>query len=255
MAVASTSPKAPDIVYVCRPGDDNEELRYSLRSLSNLSHGKVFVAGYCPSWVSAEVERIPVPQMRDKHTHALASLIAAMDDPRVSDPFLMFNDDFYIMHPMDRVPILHTGSLQETIEAHVKGTSYREAMERTAEVLEGFDTKGYEVHCPMEFEKVGLGLVLSLGEKIKGFQYRTAYGNLMNIGGIQCSDVKVYRGDKGNAYASWALLSTSDRTFKFHPVGRYIRETFKEASPYESKQRSRGRAGTAIRYSSVVVRP
>src|SRR5688572_13246658 len=100
---------APDIVYVCRPGDDNEELRYSLRSLRNLPHGRVFVAGYCPVWVSSEVERIPVPRMSDKHTHALASLVAAMNDERVSDPFVMFNDDFYIMRPMDRVPILHTG--------------------------------------------------------------------------------------------------------------------------------------------------
>jgi len=181
-----------------------------------------------------------------------------MNDERVSDPFLMFNDDFYVMHPMEKVPILHTGSLQATIEAHVKGTSYREAMEKSAAVLapsEAKDPKGYEVHCPMEFEKLALSLVLSLGEKIKGYQYRTAYGNLQNIGGIQCSDVKVYRGDKGNAYASWALLSTSDRTFKFHPVGRYIREQFKEASPYESKQRSRGRVDRSIRYSSTVVHP
>jgi len=246
---------APDIVYVCRPGDDNEELRYSLRSLSNLPHDKVFVAGYCPVWVSDQVERIPVPQMRDKHTHALASLIAAMNSPQVSDPFVMFNDDFFIMQPMDKVPVLHTGSLAQTIEDHAAGSSYRKAMELTAEVLEGFDTKGYEVHCPMEFDKLGLGLALSLGEKIKGYQYRTAYGNLMEIGGTQCSDVKVYRKDKGNAYKDWALLSTSDRTFHYHPVGRYIRETFTEASPYEKPQRVGARSRGAVRYTSAVVRP
>ncbi len=255
-----TSSKAPDIVYLCRPGEDNEELRYSLRSLANLPHGKVFIAGYCPSWVSAEVERIPVPQMRDKHTHALASLIAALNDERVSDPFLMFNDDFYVMHPMEKIPVLHNGPLQEVIEAHAE-SHYRTAMEKTAELVLASKPKllpvGYEIHAPMEFEKLALQLVLSLGEKIKGFHYRTAYGNLQGIGGIQCSDVKVYRSDKGNGYKEWSLLSTSDRTFKFHPVGRYIRDSFKVASPYEKPHPSgyRGSAGRAIRYSSTVVHP
>ena len=252
---------APDIVYVCRPGDDNEELRYSLRSLSNLPHGKVWIAGYCPVWVSQEVERIPVPAMAHKQDHALAGLIAAMDHPEVSDPFVMFNDDFYVMHPMEKIPVLHEGPLEEVIAAHKEGHSYRIAMEKTAEAIKELglihSPYGYELHTPMTFEKLGLSLVLSLGQKIKGFQYRTAYGNHLEIGGTQCSDVKVYRQSKGNDYKNWSLLSTSDRTFKYHPVGRYIRDSFKEPSIYERAipQRRGVANGRAIRYSSVVVRP
>lgn len=255
---------AVDLVYLCRPGDDNEELRYSLRSLRNLPHGRVFIAGYCPSWVSSEVERIPVAPMAKKHDHALAGLVAALNHPEVSDPFLMFNDDFFIMQPMDSVPVLHLGPLEAVIEAHAKGSSYRNAMEQTEQVLIDFippeqDAYGYELHTPMLFEKLGLQLVLSLGQKVRGFQYRTVYGNMLSIGGTQCSDVKVYRTDKGNSYKDWALLSTSDRTFKFHPVGRYIREQFTEPSPYERalKPMPKGHStrGRAIRYSSVVVHP
>ena len=259
-----TSTRPPDVVYVCRPGDDNEELRYSLRSLRNLPHGKVWIAGYCPVWVSAEVQRIAVPARASKHDHALASLIAAMDHPEVSDPFLMFNDDFYVMRAMEKVPVLHNGPLLQVIEDHAKGSSYREAMEKTAAILQTDhsleDLRGYEIHAPMEFEKVGLGLALSLGAKIPRLQYRTVYGNLMNVGGTQCSDVKVYRQTKGHEYRNWSLLSTSDRTFKFHPVGRYIREQFSEVSPYEKAIPQRQRAGSrysshgAVRYTSVVTR-
>ena len=256
----------PDVVYVCRPGDDNEELRYSLRSLSNLPHDKVWIAGYCPTWVSDEVQRIAVPQMASKHQHALASLIAAMDHPEVSDPFLMFNDDFYVMRAMEKVPVLHNGPLEKVIEEHAK-SSYREAMEKTAEVLNAHNDQiaseamGYEIHCPMEFEKTGLALVLSLGAKVSRLQYRTVYGNLMDIGGTQCSDVKVYRTTKGNEYRNWSLLSTSDRTFKYHPVGRYIREQFSEVSQYEKAIPQRSRVGSrysshgAVRYTSVVSHP
>ena len=39
-----------DIVYVVRPGDENEALRYSLRSLANIPHRTVWIAGYRPKW-------------------------------------------------------------------------------------------------------------------------------------------------------------------------------------------------------------
>jgi hypothetical protein len=42
----------PDVVYVVRPGNRNEELRYSLRSIAaHLPHRRVWLAGFCPSWV------------------------------------------------------------------------------------------------------------------------------------------------------------------------------------------------------------
>ena len=41
----------PDIVYFVKPSEDNDELKYSLRSLKNLNHGQVYLVGYRPSWV------------------------------------------------------------------------------------------------------------------------------------------------------------------------------------------------------------
>jgi hypothetical protein len=35
--------RTPDVVYVVRPGEKNEELRDSLRSLAHLPHGKGWV--------------------------------------------------------------------------------------------------------------------------------------------------------------------------------------------------------------------
>lgn len=40
-----------DILYLCRPGE-NLELRYSLRSLRNVPHGRVWIFGDCPDWVT-----------------------------------------------------------------------------------------------------------------------------------------------------------------------------------------------------------
>lgn len=244
-----------DVVYINRPGDDNEELRYSLRSLRNLPHGKVFVSGYCPVWVQG-VEVISQERMRDKQTSALTNLIAALNCNEVSDPFVIFNDDFFVMQPLEEVPLLHLGDLDAFIEEHGQST-YRKAMEATRDRLAQTETGpflSWESHAPMVIEKLGMQLALSIGQGIHGMHNRTMYGNLMGLVGKQSHDFKVYRTSKGNEYKGWPFVSTSDRTFVYHPVGRYIREAFPDPSPYE-KPIPITRSGRAIRYQSVVIRP
>jgi hypothetical protein len=248
---------SPDIVYICRPGDDNEELRHSLRSLKHLPHSEVWIVGDGPSWLQ-NVNRLPVTWNRDKQVSALNNLISAIHCPDISDPFLIFNDDFYIMQPMDEVPVLHDGDLLATIEGYRPGASYRNAAQATYDRLLEIEAEGplysYELHIPMLIEKLGMMMALSLGQGIHGLHNRTMYGNLMQIGGQESEDFKIYRTEKARGYIHWPLLSTSDRTFKFHPAGRYVRESFPEASPYEKPLRVRPRS-RATRYSSVVVRP
>lgn len=250
-----------DIVYINRPGDDNEELRYSLRSLQNVPHEKVWIAGYCPDWVRG-VGIIPVPQQRDKQESALQNLIAACQHPEVSDPFIVTNDDIFLMQPLEEVPLWHMGPLERVISEHREGSAYRNAMQKTLERLNlcevpmehRYGLLSYELHIPMVIEKTGMLLALSLGKGIHGLHNRTMYGNLMGLGGEESRDVKVYRGERGNAYASWPILSTSDRTFKYHPAGRYIQRTFPNPGPYELVGK-RPLSRQVVRYSSVVVRP
>jgi len=244
-----------DVVYINRPGEENEELRYSLRSLRNIPHDRVWIAGYKPTW--AITEAIPVERMRDKQTSALDNLIAALNHPDVSDPFLVFNDDFFVMHPLDGMPTLHLGDLDKVIAEHRPGASYRNAMQKTrdrlAENVEG-PLFSYETHAPMVIEKLGMQLALSIGQGIHGLHNRTMYGNLMELGGTETHDFKIYRAEKRDEYKEWDFLSTSDRTFHYHHAGRFIRESFRDSSPYEKPQ-PRTRRNRAIRYHSVVINP
>ena len=56
-----------DIVYPIKKTIKNEDLRYSLRSLCNIEHNKVFIIGELPDWVSEEVYYIPVQQNLDRY--------------------------------------------------------------------------------------------------------------------------------------------------------------------------------------------
>ena len=99
-AKPSIRPKGPDVVYVVRPGDDNEELRYSLRSVAkNAPHRDVWIVGTVPSWTQ-NVKGLPLTAADEKFANQRQSLTAAAGEKGISDPFVLFNDDMFVMEPI-----------------------------------------------------------------------------------------------------------------------------------------------------------
>jgi hypothetical protein len=223
-----------DVVYVVRPGDDNEELRYSLRTLRNLPHGKVWIAGYCPTWVSEDVRRIPVAKQRDRNVSAKANLRAACEHPEVSEQFVYMNDDFFVMQPLDHLPVMHRGPVAALVTSGIMASAYTRAMKNTLALLQdrGIDEPlMYDLHAPMLVDKAGMLTALDLCH-IPAVQERTLYGNLKGIGGELRHNHKVRRAQKG--WESWAFLSTEETTFRTRPVGQHIRAAFGDPSSYET---------------------
>ena len=223
----------PDIVYVVRPGDKNEELRYSLRSLRNLPHGKVWIAGYKPTWLGNDIGYIPSQKKPGGHMQAKLNLRAACEHPEVSESFVYMNDDFFIMRPLETLPVMHRGSLADAAKNDNMASSYQRAMGKTLAVLakQGIkDPLMYELHGPMTVTKAGMLEALALCT-YPMIQERTIFGNMQGVGGERRRNHKVRRQDSG--WDKWDFLSTNDNTFRTLPVGEYIRSKFKTAGPYE----------------------
>jgi hypothetical protein len=223
----------PDIVYVVRPGDKNEELRYSLRSLANLPHGRVWIAGYMPKWVTG-VGHIPSPPKPGNHIHAKANLKAACEHPEVSETFVYMNDDFFVMQELEQLPVMHRGLLADAIRTAGMASAYTRAMRQTLEILgkRGIaEPLMYDLHAPMLVTKAGMLEALALCS-YPMVQERTLFGNLQGVGGEKRHNHKVRRQDRG--WSSWPFLSTNDHTFRTLPVGEFIRGRFTERSPYET---------------------
>src|SRR5690606_30767194 len=106
-----------DVVYPLPPKRAAyEELRYSLRSLANLPHDRVFIAGGLPNWVD-NVEHIEtVQEWPSKYVNLCVNIASACCDDRVSDPFILFNDDFFVMEPVEQVPARWRETLRDGIE-------------------------------------------------------------------------------------------------------------------------------------------
>jgi len=241
----------PDIVYVVKPGDDNDELRYSLRSVVNLPHRQLFVVGYTPAWVRGAIS-IDVQQQATKWLSSTRNMLAACSDPRVGEDFVYFNDDMFVMHPIDRMPIYHRGKVDDVIREHhilvSRGkpvdTRYLNGMERTAKLLERLlrdreSLLSYELHVPLPVRKSEMLKALAACKQLAVAHKRTVYGNLAAIGGQQIRDVKISK-VKPRWDPSWTFLSTDDEEWQRHEpdtvvVADFVRGIFSSPGPYEAR--------------------
>lgn len=231
--------RKPDIVYVVRPGDWNEELRYSLRSLVNLPHGRVWIVGHKPPWVT-NVHHWARNQSEGKHLNATKGLVEITDEigASLTKPFLLFNDDFYVMRPIKKMPILHMGPVGEVIDWYARmrhiGAYYR-GMQETYQLCKALGIQkplSYELHVPMPIYREPLLDAWKKGRHLKILHIRTLYGNLAGLQGTYMADVKVYRG-RTKGWEDWPFLSTNDDALVFPEMRKHLRTAFPTPSPYE----------------------
>ena len=231
--------KDMDIVYICRNGE-NEELKYSIRSaVKNLTHDKVWVVGGKPDWYTGNY--IQVDQTKAKYTNARNSLRAICNSEDISDSFILMNDDFYIINKVESVPYMYSGNLDDKIEQRediFSGNTYTTLLKKTLGALARRKKDiilDYELHVPMIMNKKKLLSVLM----VTGL-WRSLYGNIFNVGGIQVKDVKVY--DKKdrfyvNSYDINNLesdyISSNDDSFEIIK-SLILEERFPSKTAYES---------------------
>lgn len=240
-----------DFVYLLKHDTENnsEELRYSLRSLRNVPHDQVVIIGEKPDWLT-NVLFIPVPQNSTKYQNVNANMMRAIHDDRISDKFVLMNDDFFIMKPLQEIEPLHFGYMQEVLnyyrQRYGSDTPYINNMQSALHLLQSEGHKyplSYELHVPMVMQRSVLKDIYN-NQTSRLFQVRSYYGNHVQVGGRQVSDCKVFIDDNHNdgAYsqdpekylAAQTFLSATGGAFKRGIVGEYIRRSFPSPSVYEA---------------------
>jgi len=239
-----------DIVYLVKNSveNDSEELRYSLRSLKNIPHGTVYIVGEKPDWVT-NVTFIEVPQLGLKNANWEKSLRTAAAREELSEEFIMMNDDFVIMKPIDAIPLNNFGPMADVIahydERYPDGNWYADSLRDQYNVLtkKGFtNLLSYELHAPLVLNK---NKVLQLYREVTEplGQFRSYYGNYFHLGGVTVPDVKIFMVARHNdprynedpeAYLKdQTFLSSTGGAFKADIPGGYVRALFPEKSEYE----------------------
>lgn len=231
-----------DCVYICRAGD-NEELRYSIRSVvKNLPHSKIWLVGYKPDWYVGNF--IPVEDVSNKFFNITNALKVVCDSDEISDDFILMNDDFFVLKPMESVPNFIGGTLSEKISEYRSidpRSRYANFLDNTNMYLIKCGIKNpidYDLHVPMVMNRTNLKSVITH----EAFP-RSVYGNFFLSGGQKISDVKAY--DEGSALRKKSVnyfspdlpfISTEDKSFSLI-YRKVLVNKFTEPSQFERKIR------------------
>lgn len=139
-----------DILYVLGKGSkwDNNELRYSLRSIEKFGRnvGNVYIVGQDPGFLSDEAIMIKIEDRhKAKHKNILTNIRTALEHTTITNDFLLSSDDhFYVKETdFDNYPIYCKGDLPNRMTKADKGKGYKESLVDTRRILERY---GYTYH-------------------------------------------------------------------------------------------------------------
>ena len=242
-------------VLICpvKPGDHNEELRYSLRSWdANLLPGEdkfLVVVGDCPSWVK------PDHFIKGNHTRLMDRVVfenvllgAEYAVHQGLSEIIVMNDDMFCLDPVTDVPKVRRNISLKAHAGKVRGGSWwSQSLDSTVKLAELWgrpDASSYEVHRPLVAASEEFVAALNAmrdhvdvdGDEVLGRgafpQWRTAFG-LHRTGRdkeyIPVRDVKVSGNSNPRVGSPW--ISTDDSSWRY--LGPAIRKRFQNPSRWE----------------------
>jgi hypothetical protein len=229
-----------DAVYLFG-GAGDDELRHSLRSVANLRQvDRVVVSGMHPDWLAGDVLRVsPAPHPPGKFESAWANLVAAVRDPRVSDEFVLMNDDFFILEPVDVLPVLARCPWPEWRPTMSRGGARRRATAAALALLGVDPVTAYEGHRPLLVGKRVMEDVIpavdAQNQRAAPVWVRTVYGNAAFGGrGVVAGDAKIYR-HRDMPPDGAVFVSTSDQAWSTGRVGQWLRARFPNPCRHERR--------------------
>ena len=226
-----------DVVYILRANTKPDELRFSLRSIEkNMDHGKVWF--YCgkPAGIEPDVYVPHEQKGASKWERVRSSLIQVCKNEKISKQFWLFNDDFYIMQPMQSAKNYHRGLLSD----HIKDIEHRHcggstAYTRNLRICElqlreaGLTTLDYAIHVPMLVDREKMLEALRMFPRCPMF--RSIYGNYAQIGGDFIKDCKTTDQER-IIVPEDPFFSTSNRAFA-GKVREQMEALFPDSCKYE----------------------
>ena len=226
-------------VYLCKNGD-NEELRYSLRSVEKFFPGsKVWVVGGKPDWYVGDF--IAVPSGPDVFENVRKSLSAIAANDSIPDEVVIMNDDFFFVRSMESIPHYISGTLRDRImlnKTNGINSSYIRRLVQSYKHCKRFKSSplDFDIHVPMPVIKKSLMEVVN-----ENIMWRSNYGNrfVKDAEAVKINDVKVYVKEdysfKSYDFMSkeYPFFSTSDDAFDIVHE-KLLKNLFDKPSSYES---------------------
>ncbi len=237
----------PDIVYIHGKYSEwrDQEIKYSLRSLEKYgrNYNNVYLIGEPSHYVDNSVIKFyhyEESPFDNKEKRIMDKILYACSIDEISNPFVMFNDDFFLVKPINfsELEYYYQYDLEEKIKRRKTDDYYKRAMKNTKEALEnrGLPTKHFDIHYPILYDKTKFIEVMnSYDWKIGGgYVIKSLYCNTLRIEGKEKADRKIYISHdikEIRHYASESdLISTAEIT---RAMASFFIENYPEVSTFE----------------------
>jgi hypothetical protein len=170
------------------------ELQFALLSIEKYLTGynNIFIIGDHPKFNNG-FTHIPAKDTPGRKQYSLMNkLMIAVEDERVSENFVYWHDDHFILHPLHVLEIKpwYDGTMKNAFnKAH---GNYHESIKNTIEIV-GEDALYYDIHVPCVFNKKKLR-VISGGQwalKEYGFVIKSLYFNTFPEDSEYMKDLKI----------------------------------------------------------------
>ncbi len=225
-----------DIVYSIKKGGSrwgDNELRYSLRSIEKhlKNYRNIYLIGYKPDWIQNVIhieakDDNPIPD-----NNILNKLYKACDHPDISDSFLFFNDDHFLLQDFDapNFPYFYWATLKTFLRNRKDGYGMRVRNTMKYLVGNGKPEKHFDIHYPIIYEKAKFKPCFEkLPVTYHGYVIKSIYANTLEIGGASIPDCK---------YTT--PPNSVNICFSTHPkpspiVCKWLEERFPDKSRYEA---------------------
>lgn len=209
------------------------EIRFCLRSIEKYltGVGKVWIIGHCPEWIQ-NVNHIPASDPYDiPDRNIMHKLTIAAEHPEVSDNWVMFNDDHFLLHQFDAATF--PSYYYQNLDVYLKQRGIDAYGKRALATMkhlqdQNLPTKHFDIHTPILYNKeFFLKFVSSLNWEKQSYIIKSLYANSLKIEGTEEKDHKLNAPPQQNVkvFSTYPHMRAS--------VTRFLMEQFPQKSKYE----------------------
>lgn len=233
-----------DILIPVKQSERNDELKYVLRSIeAYVPHRNIVIVGYKPEWLTND-KFMPHDLKGDKFTTVIHHIVHAAYDSTLSEAFILFHDDLFVLDKLYDLPLWNIGSLEQWIKERDQkvrpSKQYQvENAKRTLYILKQWliqEPLNYALHVPRVLSKSGVRDTWHSYQEIypetEPVLFNTLYHNRMQQKSTYHEDVKIHDAISIPDFDD-QFVSTTDHSFAYGEVGKYIRSMFPNKSKYE----------------------
>lgn len=221
----------------------DEELRYCLRGIEEYLTGYryIYIIGELPAWVDGVIH-IPMRDTDQRETNIMKKVLKACDTPAITSRFIKFNDDHFLLAPVNAptYPHYYSGLLSERAGKLPSMRAYRQSMTNTSSVLRkaGHPEKDFDIHTPIVYEKNAFRQTMKKYNFNVPFSLvvKSVYCNTLGIEGEQLQDCKFKKQmtyeQMRKAIADRHVFSIGDEAIN-KDLWRLLKELYPNKSKYE----------------------